>query len=469
MDEQQQKISEKIESFMPFTPTADQANLFGMLGDFIVNSKTGDLFVVSGYAGTGKTTVISVLSRLLAEVGIKCVMMAPTGRAAKVMSYYAGTKAYTIHKKIYRQKSALVDQFVIDFNQDKFTYYIVDEASMINDGSYDSIFGSGNLLADLSEYVNGGRGCRLIIVGDRAQLPPVGKSESPALEPWVVEHYCQRAYFAQLSDVVRQQEGSAILDNATTIRRLIEHENNIFPALDTSRKDFVAITGSEFYEEIEDAYSRYGTDETIVITRSNKQAGRVNSAIRNRILFMEEEISSGDMIMVVKNNYHYAVEEKDVDFIANGDIAKVRRLRKYEELYDMRYVTATLQFPDFEDAEMECKLILDTLSSDFPALTSEQNKALFFKIEEDYADITVKKDRYKKIKEDSYFNALQIKFAYAITCHKAQGGQWDCVFIDRMIFGDEEMSKDMLRWLYTAITRAKEKVVLINFDERFIK
>ncbi|MFI3321766.1 MAG: AAA family ATPase [Rikenellaceae bacterium] len=467
MDVKIEDIGKKIESYMPFKPTSDQAELFGMLGDFILNSKSGELFIINGYAGTGKTTVITLLSRLLGEAGIKSVLLAPTGRAAKVMSSYSGIKAYTIHKKIYRQKSALVDQFVIDYNQDKFTYYIVDEASMINDNAFDSIFGSGNLLADLVEYVNSGRGCRLIIVGDKAQLPPIGRSQSPALEAWVVDNYSERTYFASLEEVVRQQMGSAILDNATTIRNLIESDLAAFPMLDTSRKDFISITGADFYDQIESAYSMYGQEETIVITRSNKQAVRINNAIRNRVLYMEEELSSGDMIMVVKNNYHYTLEDKDIDFIANGDICKVRRLRRYEELYDMRYVTATVRFPDFDDAELECKVLLDTLNTDIPALSSEQNKALFFKIEEDYADITVKKERYKKVKEDSYFNALQIKFAYAVTCHKAQGGQWDAVFIDQMLFGDQTISVDLLRWLYTAITRAKERVVLINFDERF--
>lgn len=463
----QADIAEKIKSYMPFEPTEDQANMFGIAGQFILNSKRGDILIITGYAGVGKTTIISILSKLFRDVGIKCVMMAPTGRAAKVMSQYAKDKAFTIHKKIYRQKSALVDSFVIDINKDEFTYYIVDEASMISDNSYDSIFGTGNLLGDMVDYVNSGKNCRLIIVGDKGQLPPVGKIESPALEPHVMEHFSQQAYFAHLSQVVRQERESLILENATHIRNMIERNHDGFPMLKLSDKEFKAIDGSDFYEEIEDAYARYGTDQTILITRSNRQATRANQAIRNRILYMEEEISSNDLVMVVKNNYTVATEDDNIGFIANGDVAKIRRLRRYEELYNMRFVEATLSFADYDDAEFVCKVMLDALYTETPALSSEQSKALFFEVEKDYLDITEKRKRYQAIKEDKYFNALQIKFAYAITCHKAQGGQWDCVFIDRMIFGDQLMSIDMLRWLYTAITRAKKRVVLINFDERF--
>ncbi|MFI3314912.1 MAG: AAA family ATPase [Rikenellaceae bacterium] len=461
------EIALKIESYMPFKPTSDQADLFGIVGQFILHSKRGDVLIISGYAGTGKTTVISILSKLLKDVGIKSVMIAPTGRAAKVMSQYSNTKAYTIHKKIYRQKSALVDAFVIDINKDNLTYYIVDEASMINDSSYDSIFGSGNLLADMVEYINGGKNCRLIVVGDKGQLPPVGRAESPALDPSVMEYYSQNLYTANLTTVVRQKDGSAILENATIVRSLIEQGFEDFPRLRIASPEFKSIQGGEFFDEIEDAYARFGKEETIVITRSNKQATRANSAIRNRVLYMEEEISSGDLLMVVKNNYSIVNEDDEIGFIANGDVAKIKRLRRYEELFDMRFVEATLLFSDYDDTELECKMMLDTLYSDTPSLSSEKSKALFFEVEKDYSDITDKRKRYQAIKEDKYFNALQVKFAYAITCHKAQGGQWDCVFIDRLIFGDETMTIDMLRWLYTAITRAKKRVVLINFDERF--
>lgn len=461
-------IASKIRNFLPPTPTSDQNNLLELLSEFILHSKSGDLMIINGYAGTGKTTMISALVRSLSQVGIKSVMIAPTGRAAKVMGHYSEARAYTIHKKIYKQKSALVESFVLDRNQDAFTYFIVDEASMISDNSYDSIFGSGNLLSDLVEYVNSGKGCRLIIVGDKAQLAPVGKSESPALETSLMEHYAGRVSYGELREVVRQSEGSAILKNATAIRTLIERDTVKFPRFDCSKSDFRSISGSDIFEELENAYSKYGKDETIIITRSNRQAGRLNAAIRSRVLCMEEELSSGDMIMVVKNNYHYAQQDKEIDFIANGDVAKIKRLRRYEELYGKRFVTATLKFPDYDDMEIECKVMLDTLMLDTPSLSAEQSRDLFFQVEADYADITVKKERYNKVREDSYFNALQIKFAYAVTCHKAQGGQWDCVFIDRMIFGDEEMSMDMLRWLYTAVTRAKMQVILVNFDERFM-
>ncbi len=467
-------ISEKIAKHLNFSPTPDQQNLLDELGRYILNSKSGEVLLVTGYAGTGKTSMISALAKMFSEVGIKSVMMAPTGRSAKVMSIYSGEKAYTIHKKIYRQKSALADDFVLDYNKDHHTFYIVDEASMITDSAYDSMFGSGNLLLDMIEHVSAGKSCRLIIVGDKAQLAPIGRYESPALEQWVLEEYCTKVTHCQLREVVRQREESAILRNATHLRTLIERGDTIFPTFFTESREFKSIQGIEFFEEVESAYALYGKEDTVVITRSNKQARLANEAIRSRILYMEEELSAGDQIMIVKNNYHYGKltnqeegSEGSMEFIANGDIAKIRRLRRYEEFYDKRFVTATLQFPDYDDLELECKVMLDTLSLDTPALTSQQSKEFFSKIEEDYMDVPLKRDRYNKIKEDNFYNALQIKFSYAITCHKAQGGQWSCVFIDRMIFGDEELTVDMLRWLYTAITRAKEKVILINFDERF--
>ncbi len=458
-------IAQKILKFLPFTPTSDQEETIIELGKYILESKTNESFLINGYAGTGKTSIISALVKMFGEYGLKSVMMAPTGRSAKVMSIYSGLKAYTIHKKIYRQKSALVDAFVLDFNKDSHTFYIVDEASMIIDSSYDSMFGSGNLLSDMISYVNSGKSCRLIIVGDKAQLTPIGRSESPALEQWVLNEYSSKVTCCELKEVVRQQGGSPILMNATNLRMLIESDNIRFPTFDCSHKDFKAIKGIDFFEEVETAYSLYGKEDTVIITRSNKQAGLINNAIRSRILYMEEELSAGDQIMIVKNNYHHTSEE--MEFLANGDVAVVRRLRRYEEYYGKRFVTATLRFPDYDDMELECKVMLDTLTLDTPALTADQSREFFFKVEEDYMDIPIKKDRYTKIKEDDFYNALQIKFSYAITCHKAQGGQWDCVFIDRMIFGEEEMSVEMLRWLYTAITRAKKRVVLINFDERF--
>ena len=458
-------LTQKILKYLPFTPTVDQQNAIDELGRYILESKTNESFLMNGYAGTGKTSIISALVKMFGECGIKSVMMAPTGRSAKVMSIYSGIKAYTIHKKIYRQKSALIDAFVLDFNKDEHTFYIIDEASMITNSSYDSIFGSGDLLSDMISYVNSGKSCRLIIVGDKAQLTPIGRSESPALEHWVLNEYNSKVTNCELKEVVRQQEDSAVLQNATHLRMLIERQDIIFPKFDCSHKDFKAIKGIDFFDEIESAYSMYGKDDTVVITRSNKQAGMINNAIRSRILYMEEELSSGDQIMIVKNNYHFTSAE--MEFLANGDVAVVKRLRRYEEYYGKRFVTATLKFPDYDDMEMECKVMLDTLTLDTPALTADQGREFFFKVEEDYMDIPIKKDRYAKIKQDDFYNALQIKFSYAITCHKAQGGQWSCVFIDRMIFGEEELTVDMLRWLYTAVTRAKERVVLVNFDERF--
>ena len=462
-------IDSQIYTNFSFTPTLDQKKLIEMLSQYIAESKNGDIFIVNGYAGTGKTTVIAALVKTLRQHKTNVYLLAPTGRAAKIMSQYSSTQAYTIHKKIYKQKSALIDKFVLDRNLSKNSYFIIDEASMLSDSSYENnIFGSGNLLHDLISYVNNGANCRLIIVGDKAQLPPIGHPVSPALDIHTMEFY-GRITYCEIKKVVRQQMGSGVLTNATLIRKLIERGEKGIPKFKLDYPDIKAISGSQFVEELETAYSLFGIKETIVITRSNKQANRFNQGIRSRVLYQEEEISSGDLLMVVKNNYHYISEEQAFDFIANGDIVEIMRIRRYEELYGFRFVNVALCFPDYDNLEMECKIILDTLESDTPSLNQEQSRQLFYAIEEDYSHITRKAERYNKIKEDDYYNALQIKFAYAITCHKAQGGQWDCVFIDKMLFGEEEMNSDLQRWLYTAFTRTKKKVYLINFDDRFFE
>ena len=349
--------------------------------------------------------------------------------------------------------------------------YIVDEASMLSTTSSEgAMFGSGNLLEDLIKYVRSGKECRLMLVGDDAQLPPVGIDYSPALDPAELLPYGDVEY-GTMDEVVRQSQDSGILFNATMLRCMLE--NNIFeiPHFDMSFSDFRAVQGGELLEELQDCYDRFGRDETIVITRSNKRANRYNEGIRRYNLSAEEEIESGDMLMIVKNNYHYAEQDKDspMAFVANGDVARLKRLRRFEEFYGFRFAEAVLEFPDYDDYEMQVKIILDTLSSESPSLTREQSKTLFYEVEKDYSDITVKSKRYKAIRENPHFNAMQIKFAYAVTCHKAQGGQWKAVFVDRCLFGDEQMSKDMLRWLYTAITRATERIYLVNFDERFFE
>lgn len=464
-------IKSQIYSKFSFTPTKGQNKIIENLANWISEPEYDTVFILNGYAGTGKTTLISAFATTLAELRIKPILLAPTGRAAKVVAQMTGMPAHTIHKKIYRQKS-LADaeaRFLLNFNKEKDAVFIVDEASMIADYSMDgSVFGSGSLLDDLFEYVRSGERCRVMFVGDAAQLPPVGHDLSPALNPERMKVYGPVIY-ETLDEVVRQQMDSGILFNATMVRCMLDAGIYEIPLFDTSYPDFEAISGAEVLEKVEECYSRYGRDDVIVITRSNKRANRFNEGIRRLTLCAEEAIESGDMLMVVKNNYHFTEREEDckIDFVANGDTARLMRIRRYHDLYGFRFADAVLRFADYDDYELDCKILLDTLTSEAPALTAEQNKSLFTAIEEDYLDVTNKRERYKKIREDSYYNAMQVKFAYAVTCHKAQGGQWSAVFVDRMIFGDEEMSRDMLRWLYTAITRATEKLYLVNFDERF--
>ena len=464
-------IKSQIYSKFSFTPTKGQNKIIENLANWISEPEYDSVFILNGYAGTGKTTLISAFATTLAELRIKPILLAPTGRAAKVITQMTGMPAHTIHKKIYRQKS-LADaeaRFLLNFNREKDAVFIIDEASMIADYSMDgSVFGSGSLLDDLFEYVRSGERCRVMFVGDMAQLPPVGHELSPALNPERMKVYGPVIY-ETLDEVVRQQMDSGILFNATMVRCMLDAGIYEIPLFDTSFPDFEAISGAEVLEKVEECYSRYGRDDVIVITRSNKRANRFNEGIRRLTLCAEEAIESGDMLMVVKNNYHFTEREEDckIDFVANGDTARLMRIRRYHDLYGFRFADAVLRFADYDDYELDCKILLDTLTSEAPALTAEQNKSLFTAIEEDYSDVTNKRERYKKIRDDAYYNAMQVKFAYAVTCHKAQGGQWSAVFVDNMLFGDEEISRDLLRWLYTAITRATERLYLVNFDERF--
>ncbi len=330
-------------------------------------------------------------------------------------------------------------------------------------------FGSGQLLDDLIEYVRAGKRCRVVFVGDSAQLPPVGEELSAALDPRRMGVYGDVTY-ETLDEVMRHSNESGILFNATMVRCMLEAGIYDCPIFEMSFPDFKAISGADFMEELENCYGKYGKDDVIVITRSNKRAGRFNNGIRNRILGADEEIGGGDMLMVVKNNYHFTErdETEKLDFIANGDTARLKRIRRFEELYGFRFAEATLVFPDYDNYELECKVMLDTLSSDTPSLSQEQSNRLFYAVAEDYTDIRSKAKRYSMVRENSYYNAVQIKFAYAVTAHKSQGGEWSAVFIDQMLFGDERMTRELMRWLYTALTRASQKVYLVNFDERFI-
>lgn len=467
-------IATQIYKKLSFQPTENQKKIIISFSEYLADDDFSKIFILNGYAGTGKTTVIAAIVSALKYLGIKTVLLAPTGRAAKVLSKYSSEKALTIHKRIYREQTnaQYESKFSLNLNKESEAVFIVDEASMLSTGnsSDKTLFGSGSLLEDLIQYVRSGKKCRLVLVGDSAQLPPVGDDYSPALMPSELLPYGDVEY-QSMDEVVRQESNSGILFNATLVRTMLENGIYEIPHLDTDYPDIDSVHGGEFLELLEDCYSRYGRDEVIVITRSNKRANRYNEGIRRNILFAEEQIESGDMLMVVKNNYHYTerIENCPMSFIANGDIAKLKRIRRFEELYGFHYANAVLEFADYDNTEIECKILLDTIASESPSLTYEQSQKLFAEVEKDYLDIKSKIKRFKEIRDNEYFNALQIKFSYAVTCHKAQGGQWKAVFIDRFLFGDEPMSKDMLRWLYTALTRATEHVFLVNFDDRFFE
>lgn len=398
--------------------------------------------------------------------------MAPTGRAAKVMAGYTGMAAFTIHKKIYRQKSSAdgFGMFVLNTNLYKNTYFIVDEASMIsNETNESSLFGSGRLLDDLLEFVYSGENCRLILVGDTAQLPPVGLNISPALETKILENCGFSVMEFELREVVRQAENSGILMNATHIRDLINENNNagFFHLVLERFSDVIRISGSELIETISSCYERYGVFDTTIVTRSNKRANLYNKGIRGAVLYRENEIEQGDLLMVVKNNYFWMDEDVQLDFIANGDIAEIKKIWKTEELYGFRFANVTLRFVDYDDVELDCKIFIDTLAIETASFSQEQNRQLFDAVSEDYAEIKNKRERWKKIKENPYYNALQVKFAYAVTCHKAQGGQWKAVFIDHGYLTEEMLDTEYYRWLYTAFTRPVEKLFLVNFNKNF--
>ena len=445
-----------------------------------------ELFLLRGYAGTGKTTLVGALVKTLVALKQPVVLMAPTGRAAKVFSAYAECPAYTIHKRIYRQKSLTDDtSFSLNVNLSKHTLFIVDEASMIsNDGLSSTTFGTGRLLDDLIQYVYSGEGCRLMLMGDTAQLPPVGEEESPALSSSLLASYGLHVYEKTLTQVMRQLSESGILYCATKIREeLTSATEEYSPDVTRLATSFLGDTkvtfpdvshvrGDELIESIESAYSRWGADDCMIICRSNKRANIYNLGVRNRILYREEELVTGDRIMVVKNNYYWIEcivrEEKQAQpltFIANGDIAVVRRVRRTREMYGFRYADVLLRFPDYDDYEMEATVLLDTLHSESPSLTREESERLFENVMEDYAHISQKKERYRQLREDPHFNALQIKYAYAVTCHKAQGGQWSAIYLDQGYLPPDTSAIDYYRWLYTAFTRATEQVYLVNWPK----
>ena len=443
------------------------------MSEFLLSPRGGEVFLLRGYAGTGKTSLVGALVRTLDKLQQKSVLLAPTGRAAKVFSSYAGHPAFTIHKKIYRQQSFSneTNNFTVNDNLTTHTLYIVDEASMIsNEGLSGSMFGTGRLLDDLVQFVYSGEGCRLLLMGDTAQLPPVGEELSPSLDAGAMKGYGLEVREVDLTQVVRQEQQSGILWNATRLRQLMaEDAYDALPKIKVSGfADIKVVPGSELIEAIESCYDHDGPDDTIVICRSNKRANQYNNGIRAQILWREEELNTGDLLMVAKNNYYWTEKQKEMDFLANGETAVVRRVRRTSEMYGFRFADVTLAFPDYDDLELEVNLLLDTLHSDAPALSKADNDRLFYTVLEDYADITVKRERMKKMKADPYYNALQVKYAYAVTCHKAQGGQWKNVFLDQGYMTDEYMTPDYFRWLYTAFTRATGTLYLVNYPKEQI-
>ena len=467
-------LERQINENFSYQPTFEQEIAVKSLSEFLLSTANDTVFVLRGYAGTGKTSLVGALVKAMDKLQQKSVLLAPTGRAAKVFSAYAGHPAFTIHKKIYRQQSFSneVSNFSINDNLTTHTLYIVDEASMIsNEGLSGSMFGTGRLLDDLVEFVYSGAGCRLLLMGDTAQLPPVGEEQSPALATEALKGYGLNVIEVDLTQVVRQVQSSGILWNATQIRQLIaEDECFSLPKIKVSGfPDIQVVRGDELIDILTGCYEKDGMDETIVVCRSNKRANIYNKGIRAQILYREDELNTGDLLMVAKNNYFWTEKYKEMDFIANGEIAVVRRVRRTRELYGFRFAEVLLAFPDQNDFELEANLLLDTLHSDAPALPKTENDRLFYSVLEDYVDITVKRERMKKMKADPHYNALQVKYAYAVTCHKAQGGQWQNVFLDQGYMSDEYLTPDYFRWLYTAFTRASKTLYLVNYPEEQIE
>ena len=464
-----QKLQDKLRFHFPFTPTKEQDELFTDIGDFVGTIGNRSIFMLKGYAGTGKTTLVSTLVKSLPVLGKRSVLMAPTGRAAKVLGKYSKKSASTIHKKIYwiRTNKSGNTYITLKDNTHSNTIFIVDEASMIAENS-DKGFGNRSLLDDLIEYVYNGSDCKLILIGDTAQLPPVHLDISPALEEDELERkYSKQVICRELTQVVRQKNDSLILENATALRDKISTNDYSYPQLKTNSEVIRLNTGEDLQDALESAYSNDGVNSTTVLCRSNKRANQYNQQIRAKIRWQEDEISSGDMLMIVRNNYYWLDDISKAGFIANGDIVEVIKITDRIERYGFRFAKASVQMVDYPDEkELDVILLLDTLTSERPAITYGQYQRLYKEVAKDYKG---QKEINKKIKEDEFFNALQIKFAYAITCHKSQGGQWENVFIDLGYFTEDMLDKSYLRWLYTAMTRASKKLYLINFKEEFFK
>ncbi|MBQ0074544.1 MAG: AAA family ATPase [Prevotella sp.] len=458
-----------------FTPTADQQGALNVFASFLACRESMPAMILRGSAGTGKTSLVSAMVQTLVGLKQKVVLLAPTGRAAKVLSLNSNMPAATIHRKIYRQKSVIGD-FNLDVNLHTDTLFVVDEASMIStepqierEGMPMFRGNGGGVIDDLVTYVYSGRNCRLMLIGDTAQLPPVGEEEAPALRAFTMECYGLKVFECDLNEVLRQGKTSGILWNATMIRHLITHdEATQLPQISFNGfADIRIMPGNEIIESLEDSYHRVGIDDTIVITRSNKTATIYNNGIRARVLDHEDMLSSGDRLMIVKN--HYLDEDTGLGlFIANGDVALVRKVRSMREMYGFTFADLTLQFPDYDDHEMQLTAILDTLQTEAPALTTEQQQRLYEGVMEDYMHIPRKEDRMREFRKDTYYTALQVKFAYAVTCHKAQGGQWSHVYVDQGYMTDDMLTPDYIHWLYTAFTRATDTLFLINWPKEQI-
>lgn len=461
-----------FERELVYPPTKDQKKAIKKLCEFVLNPNSQEGFVLQGYAGTGKTSLMGALVKALESVKLKSVLIAPTGRAAKVMSAYAYKEALTIHKKIYfLEDFDGAMRFTLGKNLHTNTVFIVDEASMVSSdaGISNGIFEQRNLLTDLFRYVYNGKNCKLIFVGDYAQLPPVGLAISPALDPVYLEDRFHVPFIlSELKEVVRQEKESGILLNATNLRMQIEKEDNYELKINPDFPDTFRISGMELQDELESCVSKYGIEGTMVICRSNKRANLFNQQVRNRVLWMEDELTSGDLMMVVKNNYHWLDANSKMGFIANGDIVKILRVNRYQELYGFRFADVTIRFLDAkEESELDCKILLETIDVEAPNLPRQRMKDLFFAIEEDFMDVRNRKKRYDLIMKSPHMNALQVKFSYAVTCHKSQGGQWPAVFIDQGYLIEEMLDKEYMRWLYTAVTRATDKLYFVNFNKMF--
>lgn len=459
----------------PFDPTLKQNIALDQLSNFVLSTNSNQLYLLKGFAGTGKTSIIGTLVSNLWHIKKSAVLMAPTGRAAKVISNYSGKEAFTIHKKVYfpKKDSGGGVKFVIQPNKHRNTIFIVDEASMVPDLPSDSkLFENGSLLDDLMQYVYSGHNCKLLLIGDKAQLPPVNSELSPALDAMHLNmNYDKNVVSIELDEVVRQNQDSGILMNATNLREVLDGE--FYESFKFNLKGYTDIVrlvdGYEIMDAINDGYSDQGHDETLIIVRSNKRANLYNKQIRERILFNENELTVGDFLMVVKNNYFWVKPTSEAGFIANGDLIEVLEIFSIQELYGFRFAEVKVQLVDYPKmAPFETVLLLDTIDAESPSLSYEESNRLYLEVQKDYEDETSKYKKFLKIKNNKYFNALQVKFAYAITCHKSQGGQWHTVFVEHPYLPNG-IDKDYLRWLYTAITRAKDKLYLIGFPDEFFE